>query len=209
MFGGEPPPRRVRGEAYEGPPLWSWRVHWGYQVKHNIFPLAMSGFVEPSRKVPDTVPMQAGFTLGRKLRVGERADVFARAAVYRHFEKPAQDQFNSYTLSIGAVIKTFDNFADTVKFRWGVAMGLSYAETLPAEEIEEFINRNTDYSRLLLYLEITMDYALDRIIRSKMFRNCFVGGILTHRSGVYGGSESFGGVAGGSDWAGIHLECLR
>ena len=209
VFGGSPPPRRVRGEPYDGPPLWSWRVHWGYQIKHNIFPLAMSGFIEPSRKVPDTLPMMAGFTLGRVLRTGERADVVARAGVYRHFEEPAQDDFNSYTLAIGAVVKSFDNFSDSVRFRWGVAMGLSYAEELPAEEVEEFINRGTDSSRLLLYLETSMDFALDRIIRSRAAENCFVGAILVHRSGVWGGSELFGGVAGGSDWAGVHLECLR
>ena len=66
-FGGDPPPKRVRGEDYTGPPLWSWRVHWGYQLKHNIFPVAMAGYWTKSVKVPDTLPTQTGFTLGRKL----------------------------------------------------------------------------------------------------------------------------------------------
>ena len=209
MFGGESPPPRQRGKKYSGPPLWSYRVHWAYQLKQNIFPVAMSGVWTASNKVPDTLPTQAGFALGRKLRVGERADVVARAAVYRHFEEPFQDPFNSYMLSIGAVVKSFDNFSDKVKFRWGVAMGLSYAETLPAEEVVEFVDNDLDSSRLLLYLEVTYDYALDRLFRSKAFEGCFVGAIITHRSGVYGGSELFGGVAGGTDWGGIHLECVR
>lgn len=209
VFGGEPPPKRVRGERYDGPPLWSYRVHWGYQLKNNIFPMAMAGFLQPSNKVPGTLPTQAGFTLGRKLKVGERADVVARAGVFRHFEEPYQDNFNSYILAIGAVVKSFDNFSDRVKFRWGVAMGLSYAETLPAEEVVEFIENDIDSSRLLLYLEVTFDFALDRLFRSKALKNCFAGAIITHRSGVYGGSELFGGVAGGTDWGGIHLECLR
>lgn len=208
-FGGEPPPPRVRGEEYNGPPLWSWRVHWGYLIEQNIFPLAMSGFIAPSRKVPDTLPTQAGFTLGRVLRTGERADVLVRTGVYRHFESPAQDQFNSYVLSIGAVVKSFEKFSEKVRFRWGVAMGLSYAETLPAEEVVEFVETGKDSSRLLLYLEVSMDFALDRIIRSKFVEDCFAGAILTHRSGVWGGSDLFGGVSGGTDWAGIHVECLR
>ncbi len=73
----------------------------------------------------------------------------------------------------------------------------------------EFVDNDIDSSRLLLYLEVTVDYALDKIFRSSAFENCFVGGILTHRSGVYGGSELFGGVAGGTDWGGVHVECLR
>lgn len=208
-FGGETPPRRVRGKEYAGPPLWSWRVHWAYQLKHNIFPVAMTGYWTKSIKVPDTLPTQTGFTLGRKLRVGKRADVVARAGVFRHYEKPFQENFNSYVLSVGAIVKSFDNFSDKVKFRWGVAMGLSYAETLPAEEVVEFIDNDIDSSRLLLYLEVTYDYALDRLIPWKGFENCFVGAIITHRSGVYGGSEVFGGVAGGTDWGGFHLECMR
>ena len=209
VFGGEAPPRRVRGQEYKGPPLWSWRLHWGYQLKHNIFPVAMAGYWTASNKVPDTLPTQTGFMLGRKLKVGERADVVARAGVYRHHEKPFQEDFNSYVVAVGAVVKSFDRFTDKVKFRWGVAMGLSYAESLPAEEVVEFIDNDIDSSRLLLYLEVTYDYALDRLIRWKGFEDCFVGAIITHRSGVYGGSELFGGVAGGTDWGGIHLECMR
>ena len=209
LFGGESPPPRTRGQEYTGPPLWSWRVHWAYQLRHNIVPLPASGIVTPSRRTPDMVPTQVGLTLSRKIRQGQRADLFARAIVFRHLEEPYQDDFNSYTLAIAGVVKSFDNFSDKVKFRWGVGFGLSYAETLPAEEIEGLVNRGKEASRLLLYLELTFDYALDRLIKWKSLENCFVGAVITHRSGVWGGSDLLGNVSGGSDWGGIHLECQR
>ena len=209
VFGGESPPPRSKRQNNTGPPLWSWRVHWAYQIRHNIVPLPASGIVIPSRRTPDIVPTQLGLTLSRKIRTGERADLFARASVFRHLEEPYQGNFNSYTLAMAGVVKSFDNFTDKIKFRWGIGFGLSYAEVLPAEEIEGLVNRGKEASRLLLYLELTFDYALDRLIRWKSLENCFVGAVITHRSGVWGGSELLGGVSGGSDWAGLQLECLR
>jgi len=208
-FGGEPPPPRVRDQEYKGPPLWSWRVHWAYQLKHNIFPLAMSGIVTPSRLTPGIVPTQAGFTLSRVLRTGERADLMARAGWFRHFEEPFQDDFNSYTISMASVLKGYENYTDKVKFRWGAGFGLSYVESYPGQEVQLFINRRVDASRLLVYLELTVDFALDRLIKWDRLEGCFIGSIITHRSGAFGNSEVLGGVNGGADWGGIHVECRR
>ena len=113
---------------------------------------------------------------------------------FRHFEEPYQDDFNSYTLSMAGVIKTFDNFTNSVKFRWGLGFGLSYVEAIPGQEQQLFVNRNVDSSRLLVYLELNVDYALDRILNWRAARNCFIGAIITHRSGAFGGSELLGGV---------------
>ena len=208
-FGGDPPPPSVRGQAYDGPPLWSWRVHLAYQFKHNIFPLGMSGIITPSNVTKGELPTQAGLTLSRLLRTGKRADIFARAGWIRHFEEPFQENFDSYTLSLASVLKTYDNFTDKVKFRWGFGFGLSYAESIPAQEVQLFVNRYVDHSHLLVYMEMTFDFALDRFIKSERVKGCYVGAILTHRSGAFGNSEILGGVNGGSDWGGIHLECRR
>lgn len=208
-FGGRPPPPRVRREEYDGPPLWSWRVHWAYQFKHNIFPLGMSGIITPSRLTPGIVPTQAGLYLSRLLRTGKRADLFARAGWIRHFEEPFQDNFNSYTLSMASVVKGYENYADKVKFRWGLGFGLSYVESFPGQEVQLFVNRHVDASRLLVYLELTVDFALDRLIKSDHLEGCFIGGIITHRSGAFGNSQVLGGVNGGADWGGIHVECRR
>ena len=189
--------------------MWSWRVHWAYQLKHNIVPLPPAGVFTPSRLTPGITPTQFGLTLSRALRTSRRADLFARASVYRHFEEPFQDNFNSYVLSMAGVVKSYSNFTDRVNFRWGIGFGLSYVESIPGQEVQLFVNRFVDSSRLLVYLEMNWDIPLRNIIKSDAVDGCFVGIIVTHRSGAFGGSELLGGVSGGADWGGLHLECLR
>ena len=64
-------------------------------------------------------------------------------------------------------------------------------------------------SNLLNYLEFQFDFAIGRLIKSALTRDCFFGGTVTHRSGIFGTSDLLGNVSGGSDWVGLHLECLR
>ncbi len=208
IFGGEAP-RRSRDKKADGPPLWSWRVHWAYQLHHNIFPLPLGGIWTPSRVTPDTVPTQIGLTLSRVLKTSERADLFARASVFRHREQPFQDDYHSYNLSMTGLAKSYANNSDKVAFRWGLGFGMSYVEAIPGKEVQLLVNYNDDYSRLLAYIEAQLDFALDRIIKSRHLEGCFIGVLITHRSGVFGGSQLFGGVKGGSDWGGIHLECMQ
>ena len=208
LFGGVTP-SRADGTSGDGPPLWSWRIHWAYQLHHNIFPLGLSGIATPSRLTPDTVPTQFGVTVSRILRTSERADVFARFSVFRHFEEPFQENFNSYNVAMTVLMKSYSNFSDGIVLRWGLGLGLSYVESIPGQEVQKLVNYSVDYSRLLAYIEAQVDFPLDRIIKSKRLKGCFLGLLITHRSGVFGGSTLFGGVRGGSDWGGIHLECMR
>ena len=75
--------------------------------------------------------------------------------------------------------------------------------------VQKLVNYDVDYSRLLAYIEAQVDFPLDRIIKSKHLKGCFFGLLITHRSGVFGGSTLLGGVRGGSDWGGIHLGGVR
>ena len=93
-------------------------------------------------------------------------------------------------------------------FRWGLGFGLSYVEEYPGQEVQLLVNyTNRDQSKLLAYIEAQWDFALDNIIKTKALEGCFFGILITHRSGVFGGSTVTGGVRGGSDWGGLHLEC--
>jgi outer membrane scaffolding protein for murein synthesis (MipA/OmpV family) len=188
-------------------PRWSWRVHWAYQIFHNIFPLGMAGVWNASRLTPDVTPKQVGLSLGRILRRGEQLDVIARFAVFRHFEEPFQSGFFSYNASLGGMFNSYSRRTNRVAMRWGLQFGMSYTDETPGQEVQKFINRGFEWSPLLGYLEFQVDFALDNIIRSESLAGCFVGLIVTHRSGIFGNSELFGDVDGGADWGGVHLEC--
>ena len=68
-------------------------------------------------------------------------------------------------------------------------------------------NENTN--RLLNYLEFMIDFPIDRLIKSKFTKNCFLGITAAHRSGIFATSDILGSVAGGSDWVTLSYECLR
>lgn len=190
-------------------PRWSWRVHWAYQIFHNIFPLGMAGIWQVSRLTPDVTPTQLGLSLGRILRRGEQLDVMARVAVFRHFEEPFQSGFYSYNASLGGMFNSYSRRTNRVAMRWGLQFGISYTDETPGQEVQMFINRRVSWSPLLGYLEFQVDFALDNFIRLARPSNCFIGFIITHRSGIFGNSELFGDVDGGADWGGFHLECQR
>jgi outer membrane protein len=61
----------------------------------------------------------------------------------------------------------------------------------------------------LTYLEFMVDFPIDGIIQSKLTKNCFVGMVVAHRSGIFSTSDMLGEVAGGSDWYTLSLECIR
>ena len=207
IVGGDDPTRMVVDDQSDRPPLWTWRLHWAYQLKHNIFPLPFGGAITPSRVVPETTPTQLGLTLSRLLRTSERFDLLARGSVFRHREEPFQDDFWSYNVGMTGLLKSYANHTDKVAFRWGAGVGLSYVEAIPGQEVQFLVNYNRDFSKVLLYLEAQWDFALDRLIKSEALEGCFLGFLITHRSGVFGGSTVTGGVKGGADWGGIHLEC--
>ncbi|MBT8441759.1 MAG: hypothetical protein KJO76_05170, partial [Gammaproteobacteria bacterium] len=60
-------------------------------------------------------------------------------------------------------------------------MGASYAQQVPIlEQIkQEEKGRNTN--RLLTYLEWTVDFPIDSVIKSKLVRNCCLGLTVVHR----------------------------
>ncbi len=212
VFGGKDPSRMSDSELRdlyggEKPSLWTWRVHWSYQLKHNIFPLPFGGALNKSSVVPETTPTQFGLTLGRILRTSERFDLQAFGSVFRHHEEPFQEDFWSYNFGMSGVLKSYANHTDQVAFRWGAGVGLSYVESIPGQEVQFLVNYSRDFSKVLLYLEARWEFALDRLFKSELLDGCFLGYLVTHRSGIFGGSTVTGGVKGGSDWGGLHLEC--
>ena len=149
-------------------------------------------------------------TFSRLVQPGDRVDFYARLGLFNHFEEPAQEDFWSYNAYMTAMIKTYSRKTGDVALRWGVSFGVSYAERIPMEEIQKFDKRGKNSSHLLNYLEWSVDFPLSRLLkRSDWAQHCYLGAVVTHRSGIFGTSDLLGNVAGGSDWGGISLECMR
>lgn len=186
---------------------WSWRVNYGVQSDRKIFPEPMAGQVGRGDEGINT--NVAGFTLGKIVQHGERFDFWAKVAAFRQFEEPLQDDFWSFSAYITAMGKGYSPWSDQLLFRYGVSMGLNYAQEVPIVEQVKQRDRGENTSQLLNYLEFQVDFPVDRWIKSRVTNGCFLGMTLVHRSGIFGWSDIIGSVAGGSDWATVSYECVR
>jgi MipA family protein len=108
-----------------------------------------------------------------------------------------------------AIGKGYMPWSDRPAFRWGFGFGFSAAEKVPYIEQVKQGDRDRNTSHFLNYLEWSVDFPIEGLIKSKATRNCFVGVTVVHRSGIFDTSDILGNVAGGADWYTLHLECLR
>ena len=108
-----------------------------------------------------------------------------------------------------AIGKGYLPWSDRLAFRWGIGFGFSAAEKVPYIEQVKQGDRDRNTSHFLNYLEWTVDFPLERLIRSRITRNCFAGVTVVHRSGIFDPSDILGNVAGGSDCFTVPLGCLR
>jgi outer membrane protein len=90
----------------------------------------------------------------------------------------------------------------SVKTRLGVGIGLSAVQRVPYAEIES----GKTGSRLLNYLDPTLDVSLGDLIGSRVLKNTFIGVGVSHRSGIFGTSSLLGNVNGGSNYIYTYLE---
>ncbi|MDJ0927295.1 MAG: MipA/OmpV family protein [Gammaproteobacteria bacterium] len=205
LFDG-PYDRNKRDKLGAGQGLWTYRVNYGYAAEENIFPLLMAGVWEESTEGRTDL---VGLTIGRLLRPGKRADVYARLATIRHFEKGLQDDTWSFAGSLMIIGRGYLPWSDKPAFRWGFGWGASYSVDLLAIERIKQANRGDKNNQFLGYMEWQVDVPIDLLFKSKLTRNCFVGASVMHRSGMWGFATFFGDVSGGSDFVGFHVECVR
>ena len=94
-----------------------------------------------------------------------------------------------------------------VSTRIGLGEGISYAWRLPEVEVENDERHDEGKSRLLNYLDISIDLNIGDVIRNESARACTLGLVISHRSGVFGLVDIFGGVHNGSNYNTAAVEC--
>jgi hypothetical protein len=185
---------------------WSWRLNYGYQAEGSIATDNLRGDLSAAKDVDTNI---AGLTLSKLVMDGPNVDVYARMAAFRHFEEEYQGKFWSYAPYVMVMGKGYTPWTEGVAFRFGFGLGFSYAQKVPVHEQVKQAQAGEKTSRFLNYLEWTVDVPLEKIIRSRLVRDCYVGITDVHRSGIFASADILGNVAGGSDWITFHVECLR
>lgn len=104
----------------------------------------------------------------------------------------------------------YDGFpwSDRVRTRLGFGTGLSLAQHVPYTEVESQARRDRPTSRLLNYLDPSIDFSLGDAIGSRALKDTFIGVGVSHRSGIFGSSRLLGNVNGGSNYLYTYVESI-
>lgn len=97
-------------------------------------------------------------------------------------------------------------WSDRVRTRLGFGIGVSYAQRVPFVEMRDQLARGRSSSRLLNYLDPSIDISLGDLVGAKSLRDAYVGLGVSHRSGIFGTSRLLGNVNGGSNYIYSYLE---
>ena len=89
---------------------------------------------------------------------------------------------------------------DRVKTRLGFGAGVSLAQRVPYIEASSAGPGSKPSSRVLQYLDPSLDISLGDLIGSRALKETYIGFGVSHRSGIFGASRLLGSVNGGSNY---------
>jgi len=150
----------------------------------------------------------AGVELGRTFisRVhGWPLDVVGYVGLLNHDEHGLQA--NSWQAN--AYMKAYYHgfpWSQRVRTRIGIGVGVSLAQRVPYVEARDQAQREQSTSRLLNYLDPSIDISVGDLIGSRPLKETYFGFGVSHRSGIFGSSRMLGNVNGGSNYIYSYLE---
>ncbi len=160
-----------------------------------------------STNTPDETGV-ASLELGRTLieRVnGWNMDIAGYVGLMYHDEngrQPNSWQLNAYFKSYWYGLP----WRNRVKTRLGIGSGLSYASRVPFVEGQDQIARNRPSSKLLTYLDPTIDFSVGDLVGVRKMKDTYLGIGVSHRSGIFGFSQMLNNVNGGSNYIYTYVE---
>ena len=151
------------------------------------------------------VALDVGQILVRRIN-GWPLDLAGFIGFLKHEERGLQPDF----WQINAYLKPYYYFGpwwrERLRTRFGFGAGISYASRIPFGEQRDQALRNRDTSKLLLYLDPTIDINLGDLLRARELRETYVGIGASHRSGIFAASRLFNSVSGGSNYIYAFIE---
>ena len=97
-------------------------------------------------------------------------------------------------------------WSSRIKTRLGLGAGVSLAQRAPYIEASTQAALGQPTSRMLQYLDPTLDVSLGDLIGSRAMKNTYIGLGVSHRSGIFGASRLLGNVNGGSNYIYAYIE---
>ncbi|MEO8627851.1 MAG: MipA/OmpV family protein [Betaproteobacteria bacterium] len=185
---------------------WSFRVARGWNAEASLLSIIPGGNFALSPERTGVISLEVGKLLNERFR-GWPVDVYVKGAYMRYLEKNIQPDGNGVALYIKGFYYGFP-WSDYVKTRFGFGQGLSWVDQVPALEQRDLQRKNPNTSRLLSYLDVSVDISIGDVIRYKPLKETYLGFAVIHRSGIFGLADVFGGVDGGSNYNSVYIETV-
>lgn len=150
------------------------------------------------------VGVQVGRPFIRNLN-GWPVDVVGYAGLTYHDDRGLQPNGMQLDLFMKAFYSGFP-WSGRVKTRLGMGMGVSLAQRVPYIEASSQTANGELASRLLQYLDPTLDVSLGDIVGSRALKETYIGFGVSHRSGIFRSSRLLGNVNGGSNYIYSYVE---
>jgi len=184
---------------------WEWRLAGGYYKDGNFIEMI---YLNNMAVDTDDTAMVSAF-LSKKIT--ERTfdlpiQMHVTGGLVRHFEKDLQSDFNEYVFALKGYFSDFP-WSHIVETRVGFGYGFSYGDKVPFQETESVLEKNINDSRLLQYLDYSWDVNMGDLFRAPSAKHCYLGYSIHHRSGIFGKTEIYNNVNGGSNWNTFYLQC--
>jgi outer membrane protein len=150
----------------------------------------------------------AAIELGRPLveRVNDwPLDFYGYLGVLYHDENRLQSDSWQLDAYIKAYYYGFP-WSEKVRTRLGMGAGFSLAQRAPYVEARDQARRGRSTSKLLNYLDPSVDISIGDLIGSRSLRETYFGLGASHRSGIFGSAKMFGNIDGGSNYIYTYIE---
>ena len=160
-----------------------------------------------STTTPDRTRIAAA-EVGRPFIIGLNGwplDFVGWLGLLRHFDRGVQPD----AWQVDAYMKGYWYglpWSDRVMTRIGLGVGVSFAHEVPLLEVRDHEETGRNTSRLLNYLDPTIDFSVGDLLGVRSLRKTFLGLGVSHRSGIFATSQLLGNVKGGSNYVYSYLE---
>ncbi|WP_408058743.1 MipA/OmpV family protein [Vibrio bivalvicida] len=129
-------------------------------------------------------------------------DIYFTPGIVHHWSSEVQSTATEYI----AAIKAYYTLDWPTKWRFGVAEGMSYIDSMTYVENEEMKSKGYTPSNLLNYLDFSFDVNLGDLINNRDFENMWLGYSIHHRSAIFESASQYGRIKGGSNYNTLYLQ---
>ncbi len=129
-------------------------------------------------------------------------DIYLTTGFVWHWNSEVQDSEQEYVLAI----KAYYTFSWPVRWRLGLAEGLSYVSDVTYIERVEMEEKGYRPSELMNAIDFSVDINLGDVFSVRALKETWLGYSIHHRSSIFESASQFGRIKGGSNYNTIYLQ---